>query len=359
MAAVRSGGSRKVGTPQGRVLANGQSRRLAGECHREQTAGPVSARVKRCGKSAPALRATGAARQTPPGARSSRERTARPQTLPGRSQRWMAIQGDPGNGLPDRIPPTGRLPATATGSGIPAGPVLLPAGPSPQRRCRHLDCDSRLGAVAVTLSSPSQRRRRRLSRAGLTARTRTLAAAARLPRRPHGADADPRRRSAAAAPASRRGRGPSPPQRGCRAGLTARTRTLAAAARLPRRPHGADADPRRRSAAAAPASRRGRGPSPPQRGCRAGLTARTRTLAAAARLPRRPHGADADPRRRSAAAALVTRRGRGPSPPQRGCRACHSPRVMLLEWPRQVADKGPARDLGGAHGQADEDSARR
>ena len=31
-------GSRKVGTPQGRVLANGQSGRPAGKCHREQTA---------------------------------------------------------------------------------------------------------------------------------------------------------------------------------------------------------------------------------------------------------------------------------------------------------------------------------
>jgi len=30
--------SRKVGTPQGRVLANGQSRWLAGKCHRKQTA---------------------------------------------------------------------------------------------------------------------------------------------------------------------------------------------------------------------------------------------------------------------------------------------------------------------------------
>ena len=39
MAAVRSNGLRKVGTPQGRVLANNQSRRLAGKCHREQTAG--------------------------------------------------------------------------------------------------------------------------------------------------------------------------------------------------------------------------------------------------------------------------------------------------------------------------------
>ena len=52
-----------------------------------------SVRVKRCGKSAPASRATGAARQTPPGARSRRERAVRPQTLPGRPHRWMVIHG--------------------------------------------------------------------------------------------------------------------------------------------------------------------------------------------------------------------------------------------------------------------------
>src|SRR5579883_741868 len=33
-----SPGSRKVGTPQGRVLASGQSGRPAGKCHRKQTA---------------------------------------------------------------------------------------------------------------------------------------------------------------------------------------------------------------------------------------------------------------------------------------------------------------------------------
>jgi hypothetical protein len=45
---------------------------------------PAQARVKRCGKSAPAPGATRAARQTPPGARPDRGRTARPQTPPGR-----------------------------------------------------------------------------------------------------------------------------------------------------------------------------------------------------------------------------------------------------------------------------------
>jgi len=58
--------SRKVGAPQGRVLANGQSGRPEGQCNREQTADggpwPAQARVKRCGKSAPAPGVTRAAR---------------------------------------------------------------------------------------------------------------------------------------------------------------------------------------------------------------------------------------------------------------------------------------------------------
>ena len=54
LAAAVTGGGRKVRAPQGRVLANGQSEQSAGKCHREQTAAPRgSARVKRCGKSAP------------------------------------------------------------------------------------------------------------------------------------------------------------------------------------------------------------------------------------------------------------------------------------------------------------------
>jgi len=39
-------GSRKVGTPQGRVLANGQSGRPAGQCHREQTADGAAAGLR-------------------------------------------------------------------------------------------------------------------------------------------------------------------------------------------------------------------------------------------------------------------------------------------------------------------------
>ena len=42
--------SRKVGTPQGRVLANGQSGRPAGKCHREQTADGPAGRPDGTGK---------------------------------------------------------------------------------------------------------------------------------------------------------------------------------------------------------------------------------------------------------------------------------------------------------------------
>ncbi len=89
--------SRKVGAPQGRVLARRQSGRPAGKCHREQTADgrQAQARVKRCGKSAPAPGATRAARQTPLGARPSVGTGCPPAASseaasPGRPRRWMA-----------------------------------------------------------------------------------------------------------------------------------------------------------------------------------------------------------------------------------------------------------------------------
>ena len=109
-------GLRKVGTPQGRVLANGQSGRPAGKCHREQTAdGPVrraQARVKRCGKSAPAPGVTRVARQTPPGARPNvgygrpvRHSPGSDNPLVGRTDGWSHRRRE----ALDRIPPTGRL----------------------------------------------------------------------------------------------------------------------------------------------------------------------------------------------------------------------------------------------------------
>ena len=78
-------GPRNVRTPQGTVLGNTQSGRPAGQCNREQTAdgagfAGAQVRVKRCGKSAPAPGVTRVARQTPPGARPNRGRTARPST---------------------------------------------------------------------------------------------------------------------------------------------------------------------------------------------------------------------------------------------------------------------------------------
>src|SRR3989304_2660254 len=70
---------RKVRAPQGRVLDNVQGGRPHGQRHRKQTAAAlgVAARVKRCGKSAPAVRVTGPARQTPPGARPNRRASPR------------------------------------------------------------------------------------------------------------------------------------------------------------------------------------------------------------------------------------------------------------------------------------------
>ena len=128
---------RKVGAPQGRMLASGQSGRPAGKCHREQTAdGPApwdraQVRVKRCGKSAPAAGVTWPARQTPSGARPNRERAARPLTLPGRPHRWMVTHPDPRKGPVDRTPPIGRLTVTHSPAGCTCAYLHLGA---PSRR---------------------------------------------------------------------------------------------------------------------------------------------------------------------------------------------------------------------------------
>ena len=108
-----SADSRKVRTSQSRVIANGNPRRLAGKCHRKQTATLAVVRVKRCGKSAPAFRVTGVAWQTPPEARSRRphhgavaqalegcspEPAGRPLEAPGNGvSRWMVAAALPGN----------------------------------------------------------------------------------------------------------------------------------------------------------------------------------------------------------------------------------------------------------------------
>ena len=128
---------RKVGAPQGRMLASGQSGRPAGKCHREQTAdGPSfwdreQVRVKRCGKSAPAAGVTWLARQTPSGARPNRERAARPPTLPGRPHRWMVTHPDSRKGPVDRTPPIGRLIVT------PGFRLIRPQGQRPPRPLRR------------------------------------------------------------------------------------------------------------------------------------------------------------------------------------------------------------------------------
>ena len=90
--------------------------------NREQTADGAAprsgaqARVKRCGKSAPAPGATPTAWQPPPGARPSRGhgRPVRPRQghSSGRPQRWMVTEPDPREGPGNRIPPTGRLTST-------------------------------------------------------------------------------------------------------------------------------------------------------------------------------------------------------------------------------------------------------
>jgi hypothetical protein len=106
-------GSRKVGTPTGRVLARARSGRPDGSVQQRETAdGPGNrsqVRVKRCGKSAPAFGVTRTARQTPPGARSSRGhgRPVRPGNgaPSGRPHRWMVTDALGRH----RIPLTDRL----------------------------------------------------------------------------------------------------------------------------------------------------------------------------------------------------------------------------------------------------------
>ena len=85
-AAIGRGGG-KSGLQGSTVAANGRRGRPQGKCHREETARagqPAKARVKRCGKSAPRVPATQAARQTPPGARPNRGGTG------ARAQAWAS-----------------------------------------------------------------------------------------------------------------------------------------------------------------------------------------------------------------------------------------------------------------------------
>ena len=131
----------RSGLRRATVLANSQSRRLEGKCHREQTAdGPhlrEQARVKRCGKSAPGTGATRLARQTPPGARPSRGHGGPPPRQgqsPGRPLRWMAAYGPPGPGQNPAYRPTHRPISSRDGRiGVtwadPCPSEIGPAGP--------------------------------------------------------------------------------------------------------------------------------------------------------------------------------------------------------------------------------------
>src|SRR3989440_12662658 len=72
---------RKVRAPQGRVLANGQPRRLAGQRHREQTAGRKAGKGETVRQERTAPPVTAAARQAPPGARANRGAPLRAATV--------------------------------------------------------------------------------------------------------------------------------------------------------------------------------------------------------------------------------------------------------------------------------------
>lgn len=148
---TEGGGSRKVRAPQGRVVANSHPGKPAGQCHREQTAAPHGAvRVKRWCKRPPVRQATGAARQTPPGARSDRmrSRAARPSIRVDRTRRPATVVAD-GWSPPrlsmsqvrDRTRPTGR--------------------PTPHTR---LTCGGALLSPPQSAQSPLERRERRQQR---------------------------------------------------------------------------------------------------------------------------------------------------------------------------------------------------
>ena len=127
--------SRKVGTPQGRTLARARQGDLTESATESRPPmggppGPSQARVKRCGKSAPAPRATGVACKPRPEQGQVWVRVSRPgsrkatQPLVGRRDGWSPRRRE----ALDRIPPTGGL-ATAPPQGRPQA-----AGCQPGRR---------------------------------------------------------------------------------------------------------------------------------------------------------------------------------------------------------------------------------
>ena len=105
------------------MLDNVQGGQPHGQRHRKQTAAAsrweAAARVKRCGKSAPAARVTGSARQTPPGARPNRRASPeRGEGWPARSPRVRPLER-PGNRSP-----RGMTVAAAKETGCRTGPGL-------------------------------------------------------------------------------------------------------------------------------------------------------------------------------------------------------------------------------------------
>jgi hypothetical protein len=110
---------RKVGTPQGRTLARARQGDLTESATESRPpmdgpSGSSQARVKRCGKSAPASRATGTACKPRPEQGQVRVWVSRPghqsvtQPLVGRIDGWSPRRRE----ALDRIPPTGGLTVT-------------------------------------------------------------------------------------------------------------------------------------------------------------------------------------------------------------------------------------------------------
>ncbi len=174
--------SRKVGTPQGTTLGNPQSGR-PGESATENRPrrfciAEVDARVKRWGKSPPAARVTGPARQAPSGARPSREgqRVARPTavfaTFPGRPQE-MAVNRHPREiatprktGTESRLQARSphfspqlvfSLPASSSKPAARPPSVTLPRQPRRQHAPSHIS--DRIGELLPPISGPFGSRR--------------------------------------------------------------------------------------------------------------------------------------------------------------------------------------------------------
>ncbi len=137
-----------------------------GKCNREQTADgrppfrrePAQARVKRCGKSAPASRATGMARQTPSGARPSVGMGVPPgkpqgDPTPGRPQRWMVTQAPGGAGQNPAYRWAHRHPPSHRHAQSPANHVHPPERP-PARCHRRTPCDGVRSGFRPPASSP-------------------------------------------------------------------------------------------------------------------------------------------------------------------------------------------------------------